>query len=124
MTEPVVFALDKVPGQATAVRVAITSFHAGVNQFYPLGDDENGLRLAEAYKDRLREVLGLIFGPPASPVAPALGAAHERSNRILQLAGIVPEQATVEQRKLADIYAIKGMAIDVAASDMRRSLKC
>jgi hypothetical protein len=46
--------------QAMTVRVAIESF--AVDLQAGLGDDEHGRTMTAAYKDRIREIRGLIFG--------------------------------------------------------------
>jgi hypothetical protein len=48
-------------GQALAVRVAITSFHAEMSESNALGDDEHGRFMTEHYRDRLSEVLRLVL---------------------------------------------------------------
>ena len=48
-------------GQALAVRVAITSFHAEMSEPSALGDDEHGRFMVEHYRDRLSEVLRIAL---------------------------------------------------------------
>jgi hypothetical protein len=51
------------PGQAMAVRVACTGFHTDIT-VNPrlLGTDDQGRRMAEAYRIRLGEVLQMMIG--------------------------------------------------------------
>jgi hypothetical protein len=49
-------------GQASAVRVAITSFYDEMSEPDALGDDEHGRFMVEQYRNRLSEVLAVIVG--------------------------------------------------------------
>ena len=48
-------------GQAMAVRVAITDFYEAMSSKFALGDDDHGLKMTEAYRLRIREVLKMIL---------------------------------------------------------------
>jgi hypothetical protein len=47
-------------GQAMAVRVAISVYCMEMDEKGALGDDEHGIAMAAAYKDRLTEVLRMM----------------------------------------------------------------
>jgi len=49
-------------GQAMSLRVAITDFYSQMEEPDALGGDEHGLKMAQGYHDRLKEVLALISG--------------------------------------------------------------
>ena len=133
MTEPRITINGRLlaEGQATAVRVAITAFHQECQDPHQLGDDEVGIRLNEAYRDRLTEVLRMIEIPPRQGMPideerPAqertVASMHaQKINRILQLAGIAPEKATGEQRRRAGAYAQAAMSVDEAAVRLQRA---
>lgn len=67
MTEPqiTIDGVDLSPAQAMAVRVAISNFYAELEQPGALGNDEHGLLLAKAYRERLVEVLAIILRGPS-----------------------------------------------------------
>lgn len=127
MSEPVILINGRrlTDGQAMAVRVAITTFHQEMAEPDALGGDEHGKRMAEGYRDRLTEVLRMLV-PPVASASPATEAGpimRARTARILQLAGVVPENATAEQRELADGYAIAELPIDEAAACLMWAMK-
>lgn len=126
MTEPVITINGRtlVEGQAMAVRVAITAYHQELQDPDHLGIDRDGRRLTHAYRDRLEEVLSIILGTePRERRAAITPALEGRINRILQLAGIVPEQASGVQRDLAAGYASAGIMVDEAATRLKRALE-
>lgn len=47
--------------QSMAVRIALTAFHSDMTQPDALGSDEHGKKMANLYRERLAEVLKLIF---------------------------------------------------------------
>lgn len=123
MTEPVITINGRtlIEPQAMAVRVAITSYHAELQDPDHLGSDRDGRRLTHAYRDRLAEVLSIILGTePAGRRAVITPALEGRINRILQLSGIIPERATRVQRDLAAGYASSGIPVDEAAMRLQR----
>lgn len=115
--------------QVAALRAAVTSFYTEMLTPTALGSDEHGLRMTEAYRDRMSEVLALIAAAPASAptalVAPLkLSDLEERRMmRILSLAGIVPEAATQVQKTIAGGYAVQAIPVDEAAMRLQRALR-
>lgn len=133
MTEPVITINGRLltEAQAMAVRVAITTFHAEMSVPGVLGQDEHGQRISEAYRDRLTEVLMInrssgrgkpIDDDGATKEAPPSIMNKQRVDRILQLAGIVPEQASEVQLSFAKGYVRAGIAPDEAAVRLKRAL--
>jgi hypothetical protein len=108
LSEPVITINGRtlVPAQAKAVRGALLLANGAIDSIYDA--------------DRLTEVLAIMA---ADQSAPKTGTGIGRLNRILQLAGIVPEQATMEQILLADGYAAAGIMVDEAATRLRRALE-
>lgn len=75
--------------------------------------------------DRLTEVLQMLEGQlseRAQQEKMLTGMQVDRINRILQLAGIVPESATPDARTLAEGYVRAGCRNDEAAVRLRRAL--
>lgn len=128
MSEPVITINGRplIEAQAMAVRVAILAYHQEMADPLALGDDEHGKRMTEAYRDRLGEVLSIIAGvvreDRAKQERMLTGMLVQRRDRILQLAGIVPERATAQQTRLADGYAAAGLPPDEAAVRLMRAL--
>lgn len=125
MTEPVITINGRIliEPQATAVRVAITAYHAELQDPDHLGADHDGRRLTHAYRDRLAEVLSIVLGTEPAYRRDAITPALEgRINRILQLAGIIPEQASQVQKDLAAGYASAGVMVDEAAVRLQRAM--
>jgi hypothetical protein len=121
LTEPVITINGRtlLGPQAMAVRVAITSYHQELQDPDHLGTDRDARRLTHAYRDRLDEVLRFILSPERSHQV-TVAMHQQRRDRILQLAGIVPEQATPSQRDKAVGLAASDMAIDEAASRLQQ----
>lgn len=133
MTEPLITISGRqlTEAQAMAVRVAITAYHQEMADPVALGDDEDGRRMTEAYRDRLTEVLQIIVSKVegdlaaqgrASQSGMLLEVVSQRATRILQLAGIVPEQASEGHRALAEKFAISGDPVDQSAMRLRRMI--
>jgi hypothetical protein len=132
LTDPVITINGRqlVEGQAIAVRVAITAFHQDCSDPTHLGDDEHGRRMTEAYRDRLAEVLQIIglrmsidLPDERQQAEKMLSSMHiQRRDRILQLAGIVPERASEGHVRLAGQYAVSGLPTDEAAVRLRKAL--
>jgi hypothetical protein len=111
-------------GQAMAVRVAIAAYHQELQDPDHLGTDRDGRRLTHAYRDRLEEVLRFILPAAASKEPVRLTEAQrQRANRILQLAGIVPETAAPSAMALAVGYAGQNIQVDEAAVRLRRAME-
>ena len=129
MTEPVITINGRplIEAQAMAVRVAILAYHQEMADPLALGDDEHGKRMTEAYRDRLGEVLSIMAGVVREERAQQermLSNMHQqRRDRILQLAGIVPEQATEQQIRLALGYVATALPPDEAAVRLMRALE-
>lgn len=133
MTEPVITINGRqlTESQAMAVRAAVTAFWQDMAEPDALGDDDHGRRMSEAYRDRLTEVLQIIGSKVegdlaaqgrASQSGMLLEVVSQRAARILQLAGIVPEQASEGHRALAEKYAISGDPVDQSAMRLRRMI--
>lgn len=129
MTEPIITINGRrlTDAQAAAVRVAITSFHADMATPMALGSDEHGIRMTEAYRDRLTEVLEIDRAGRVSTVNSAqeralLQMQNTRINRVLQLAGIVPEQARPKVREMAGVLILEGLSNDAAATRLREKI--
>ena len=71
MTEPTIMINGKTltPAESMAVRVAITNVHAAMSHIDPL--DTHGMAMARAYRDRLGDVLKLMFSDDYHPRRPA-----------------------------------------------------
>jgi len=129
LTEPVITINGRplIESQAMAVRVAIMAYHQEMADPLALGDDEHGKRMTEAYRDRLGEVLSVMAGfvkeERAKQEKMLTGMLVQRRERILQLAGIVPEVATMQQIRLADGYAAANLPPDEAAVRLMRALE-
>lgn len=127
MTEPIITinGVALIESQAMAVRVAITSFHQKmVYPGAPLGTSDDDMRLKEAYRDRLTEVVRIMAQPATARSQNDLVVAKvltNRAARIMQLAGLVPEQATPQQRHMAETYAITVTALDEAAIRFKKA---
>lgn len=113
MTEPVITINGRtlIPEQVKAVRGALLLADGAIDAIYDA--------------DRLTEVLQIMEAKPSERVQQEKmlsGMFLQRRQRILQLAGIVPEQATPEQIRLADGYAAAGIQIDEAAVRLQTAL--
>jgi hypothetical protein len=115
LTEPVITINGRVliEPQVVAVRAAI-----------------NYAREGAIDRDRLDEVLQMIVSAPVGSrpqgpgsIPPLAELSRQRVNRILQLAGIVPEQASRVERDLASGYASAGVMVDEAAVRLQRALE-
>lgn len=112
MTEPVIIINGRtlIPEQAKAVRGALLLADGEIDAVYDA--------------DRLTEVLQIMAAKTserAQQEKMLTGMYIQRRNRILQLAGIVPERATMNQIRLADGYAAAGLAADEAAVRLQRA---
>jgi len=122
--------------QAKAIRIAVSVLRQQLVNPMEYGDlmcrfDE----VPDLDEDRLVEVLQIITGPARSDSRMAIDGDHaaqanslstmhsQRVDRILQLAGFVPEQASEVQRSLARGYASAGIAPDEAAVRLQRALE-
>lgn len=113
MTEPIITINGRtlIPAQVKAVRGALLLADGAIDAMYDA--------------DRLTEVLQIMDSRPserAQQEKMLTGMHLQRRDRILQLAGIVPEQATEEQRNAAATFSATGMAVDEAAVRLRRSM--
>jgi hypothetical protein len=73
--------------------------------------------------DRLTEVLQMLQPTERQKQEKMLTGMHtDRVNRVLQLAGIAPDHAAPEARKLAEGYVIAGVRNDEAAIRLQRAL--
>lgn len=125
MTEPLITINGRAlaEGQAMAVRVAISEFHLLVQNPDHLGKDEHGRRMTEAYKDRLDEVMQMLAHATEPARRSLTDIQLRRAERILQLAGIVPEQASPKAKALSQSYAIADLPVDEAAVRLNKALE-
>lgn len=76
--------------------------------------------------DRLTEVVQMLEAAPgerAQQEKILTGMHRQRVDRVLQLAGIVPEQAGPKARDLAEGYVLAGTMVDEAAIRLQRAMK-
>jgi len=126
LTEPVITINGRplIESQAMAVCVAILAYHQEMADPLALGDDEHGKRMTGAYRDRLGEVISIMATAPMAQQEKTLAGMYlQRRDRILQLAGIVPEQATEGQMQLALGYVATALPPDEAAVRLMRALE-
>ena len=138
MTEPFITINGRtlLEVQAKAIRIAVSVLRQQLVNPMEYGDlmcrfDE----VEDLDEDRLTEVLQIITGPARDDNRMAIdddratranspSTMHsQRVDRILQLAGFVPEQASEVQRSLARGYARAGIAPDEAAVRLQRALE-
>lgn len=76
--------------------------------------------------DRLNEVSQMLAGPVnerAKQERMLTDMHRQRVNRVLQLAGIVPEQASEKARELAERYVLAGVRNDEAAVRLQHAMR-
>jgi hypothetical protein len=111
--------------QTKSLMWAVKAFHEVAKIMGRSSSDEE-LRIHATNYDRLEEILGILGATPtarapvrASSISDTINVV--RTNRILQLAGFVPEQANAEARALAERFAATTEPIDVLAMRLRKA---